>query len=62
MSSGLFKNNVTNKLFSFKSYTLYKQDLAFDNTQELMELILEKKKKKNSDCQPSLLWLKNLND
>ena len=40
MSFGLFKNNVTNKLFIYKSYVfyiyMYKQDLALNNQQVLI--------------------------
>ena len=40
MSSGLFKNNFTYKLFIYKSYifnmTMYKEDLALNNLQRLI--------------------------
>ena len=35
MSSDSFKNNVTYKLFTYKSY-MYKQDLALTNPQGIM--------------------------
>ena len=38
MSSGLFKNNVTYKLFAYKSYMIYiyQDDLALNNLQGLI--------------------------
>ena len=40
MSTGLFKNNVTNKQFTYKSYIQniykYKQNLALNNPQGLI--------------------------
>ena len=38
MSSDSFKNDVTDKLFTYKSYIIYmyKQDLVLNNPQELI--------------------------
>ena len=36
MSSDSFKNNVTYKLFVYKSYKMFKQDLALNNSQGLI--------------------------
>ena len=36
MSSNLFKNKITYKLFPYKSLSIYKQDLALNNLQGLI--------------------------